>query len=49
MLCAELEPLQLGTSSAPGLQVLSLFPQNPIALETGEWMASSESQKSLSL
>lgn len=49
MLCGDLEPLQLGTSSAPVLQVHSLFPQNWIALETGEWVASSETQKNLSL
>lgn len=49
MLCGELEPLQLETSSAPGLQVHSLLPQNRIALRIGELVAPSETQKNLSL
>lgn len=49
MLCGELELLQLGTSSAPGLQVHPLFPQNCIALRTGEKVAPSETPKNLSL
>lgn len=44
-----LELLQLGTSSAPALQVLCLFAQNSIAPETGEWMAPQKPRQSLPL